>query len=210
MIQWSDIPILAEEDDSLFSFVWLIVALGIPLIITIYNKIKERARREQADRQARQPSATRQVSSPQAPPPPPRSQPVDEQAQAQRVIAELFGAPQTKTQEPPPPPPEVKPKPRPKPKVRPQPLTSGLGRGVEDEVHRMEQAQQVEETQREERLSGVQRRGQRAAASGKSSTRKVRVQVDLSRRDEARKAFIYSEIFGRPKSLREEPELWDQ
>jgi len=185
---------LAEEDDvgGLVRIGGLILLLVIGAASWLAGKLKEKARRDEAARQQQQPPAR----EPPPPPAPPRATPADEQARAQAVIAQLFGIPQ----------PEPKPAPPPPPPAREQP--EALGRGVEHEVARLQEDLAAEETQRRRRLAGPAGRAQ--AEDRRGTGRLPAVAVDLTGRQEARRAIVHAEVLGRPKALRTDPELWDQ
>jgi hypothetical protein len=86
-----------------------------------------------------------------------------------------------------------------------------LGSGVQQEVKRMQTHIQVEDLQRVHHLEALkQLRTQLTARFDTGEAHVAHLLVDLSRRREALKGIIYSEILGLPKALRPETEIWDR
>ena len=193
---------LADDEGlaGLIRIAVVVLFLVIGAIAALVGKLKEKAQRDQA---LRREQGYEQDSRRREPPQQQRAQasPAEEQVRAQQVIAQLFGIPQAEPAPPPPPPPP--------PQAKAVPAR--LGEGVEEEVVRLKHGLAAEEVERHRRLDrladhagpgrGGDRRGTRPAAT---------VAVDLSARDEARKAIVYAEVLGRPKGLRTDPEPWDQ
>jgi len=197
--QW--LALLAKDDDSpgIGRLLPLIILAVLWLLSRVFKKAKEQADRQKAaHREAIGKYEEHEEYEEYEEPP--------EVARAQDATVALRQALGMPEPAPPPAPPRAVGAERPRADLRQRHMPAGAGgKGVAEEVHRMEGSRTAEDVKRRRRLGGPGG----PAGGGDEAARAVRVSVDLTGRQEAIRAIVHSEILGPPKALRRGPEMWE-